>query len=212
MIFSISQVKTNFDMLWIADCKGKCVCVAKAPFEKGAFNIYLEYPDRADQHLYYNPDDRRYGDSMIDRHSFKLFSENQFLGKITTQNKKERGFLQSYSYTSMRIGDVNYFLYQVGLGKKGLYLCIYREDDLIAIVDKALTVKNFQDEYMVYTLSQEYAEVILPLVLYYDMTSYGDLMEVKLRSVKRERINTFQKALLAKYDPDFISRVKALDS
>ena len=86
MIFSISQVRTNFDMVWIADCKGKCVCVAKAPFEKGAFNIYLEYPDQEDQHLYYNPDDLRFGDSLLEKHSFKLFMNRLFVVNKVKEN------------------------------------------------------------------------------------------------------------------------------
>ena len=212
MIFSISQVRTNFDMVWIADCKGKCVCVAKAPFEKGAFNIYLEYPDQEDQHLYYNPDDLRFGDSLLEKHSFKLFMKGQLQGKIMTQNKRMKGFLQSYAYTFLTIGGTTYYLYEVGFGKKGLYLCIYEEEKLIAIVDKELTVRNFQDEYMVYSSSHQYSSVIVPLVLYYDMRSYADLMDVKLSSVKHDRVNTIQKELISEFDPEFIPRIKEMDN
>ena len=106
-------------------------------------------------------------------------------------------------------GD-EYFLYEVGFGHKGLYLCIYRGEELIAIADKELTVINYQDKYTVYTKNDEFIQFIMPLIMHYDITKYGDVMDISLRSVKKSVVNTIQKELRAKYDPNFILQIKQL--
>ena len=69
---------------------------------------------------------------------------------------------------------------------------------------------NFQDEYKIYATSDDFIRPIMALLIQYDMTSHGDVMEVAVRSVKHKKVNTMQKELIAKYDPEFIPRVKAI--
>lgn len=208
MIFEINQMSTNFNMVWMAETGGKALATAVSPFEIGRFNIEIDYADEYKQQLCFNPKD---GKSAEEKFSFKLYIAQQLAGTIVGRNQKVKGFLQSYFYRVMQIYGENYYLYEVGFGAKGLYLCIYKEDQLIAIVDKPLKVVNYRDKYIVYCLEEDNIKAIFPLVLQYDMTEHGDIAEVSLRSVKVKRVNTIQKELIAKYDPNFIPMIKQRD-
>ena len=211
MIFKIEQLRTGFNMVWMATKGENTLCTAIVPFEKGRINITVDYSNGEQHRLYYNPSDTSNSSSLIDRMKFRLYSQDELLGSIEGINKKEKGFLQSYTYRFLKIGSDEYFLYEVGFGNKGLYLCIYRGDELIAIVEKALLVKDYQDSYEVYTTSSENIAVIVPLILHYDITAHSDMMEVSLASVKRKKVNTIQKELLKKFDDKFIEKVKAME-
>lgn len=210
MIFKIEQTKTNFNMVWMAEENSESVCVAISPFEKGRFTVDMDYSDGTKNKLYYNPSDTSYGSTLKERLCFRLFDETDIIGTIVGLNRKVKGFLQSYPYRVLTIGNDEYFLYEVGFGSKGLFLCIYKGEELIAIAEKDLVVINYQDKYTVYTTSVEWVKVIMPLLVQYDMTSHGDMMEISMRSVARKKVNTIQKELLAKYDPNFIPMIKAM--
>ena len=139
-------------MVWFATQKDSDpLCTAISPFEKGQINIELDYSSGDKTRLYYNPSDTSYGNSLFDRLSFKLLdASNHLIGTISAENKKMKGFLQSYTYRVMRINDKAYYLYEVGFGSRGLFLCIYDGEELIAIAEKSLTVINYKDsEYTV---------------------------------------------------------------
>ena len=44
------------------------------------------------------------------------------------------------------------------------------------------------------------------------MTAHGDVMEVAVHSDVHKKVNTIQKELITKYDPEFIPRVKAMQA
>ena len=209
MIFKIEQMRTNFNMVWMATKDSTNLCTAISPFEKGCLNIMMDYPNGEKHRLYYNPSDTSYGTSLIERLTFKLFDGDNLIGTVSGQNKKVKGFLQSYPFRILKLSHEEFFLYEVGFGNKGLYLCIYKGDELIAIADKDLTVINYQDKYTVYTEKAEYTPIIMTLIMYYDITAHGDMMEISLVSVKKKKVNTIQKELIAKYDSSFIAKIKA---
>ena len=90
-----------------------------------------------------------------------------------------------------------------------MYLCIYRNEQLIAIVDKALKVVNFKDTYKAYIKNDSDFDIVMLFTIYYDATSYGDVMEIAVLSVKEKRVNTIQKELISKFDQTFIDTIKA---
>lgn len=210
MIVDIVQTKTNFNMEWRANTKGKEIAVGVAPFIKGKFQVQIDYEDGRRIDLYYNPLDTTWGTKLSDRLSFKIFEDSGLVGKIVGATKKT-GFLKAYAYYDISFEGEQYYAYEVGFGSKGLYLCIYRNDQLIAIVDKALRVVNFKDTYRAYIKNEVDFDIVMLFTIYYDSTSYGDVMEIAVLSVKEKRVNTIQKELIAKYDPSFISEIKALE-
>ena len=139
-----------------------------------------------------------------------MFENNTVVGKLVGRTKKT-GFLKAFAYYEFQYDNNVYYGYEVGFGSKGLYLCIYQEEELIAIVDKKLRVVNYRDVYTAYMLNDEDLKVVVPFVVYYDSVAYGDVMEVAVLSVKEKRVNTIQKELIEKYDSSFIELIKERD-
>ncbi len=212
MIFNIQQTKSNFNMQWeVADHFGRPIATISAPFEVGKFEVGVSYASGLRLGLYYNPQDKTWGSKLVDRLSFKIFDSNRNkIGHIVGKNKK-LSFFKAYPYYEIEYNGEMYYGYEVGFGRKGLYLCIYKQDQLIGIIDKKLQTINFKDTYTLYLEQPEYAEVPLLFSIYYDMTKYGDVMEVALHSAKEVWVNTPYKDLIEKYDPTYIARVKAMD-
>ena len=211
MILNIQQTKSNFHMEWtVSDKNNELYAFVKAPFVVGKFQADVFFQDKAQLSLYYNPYDASYGTKLKDKLSFKVLQDGALLGKILGQTKAV-GFLKSYPYYEFTFNGEVYYGYEVGFGSKGLYLCIYKGEQLVAIVDKALRVINYKDAYTAYLLDEQYAKAVVALVVYYDVVAYGDLMQIALLSVQEKRVNTVQKDLIAKYDPAFIPMIKAMD-
>lgn len=211
MILSIQQTKSNFHMEWtVSDKNNELYALLKAPFVVGKFQADVFFSDKTQYALYYNPYDASYGAKLKDKLSFKVLQNDMLVGKILGQTKTV-GFLKSYPYYEFTFHNDLYYGYEVGFGSKGLYLCIYKGEQLVAIVDKDLRVINYKDSYTAYLLDGQYAKAVVALVAYYDIVAYGDLMQIALLSVQERRVNTIQKELIAKYDSSFISRIKAME-
>lgn len=209
MIIGLTQTKIMKDMEWLFTVKGKNFAVAESPFEKGRFQIFFHKGFDYDLRLYFNPSDTQYGSKLENRLSFHIMEQGRHTGDIVGRTK---GFLlKGYAYYEMNYRGKLYQCYEVGLGNKGLFLCIYQGDMLIAIVEKATRVVDFKDQYVLYLSSKEYFEVTSMFALYYDVTCYGDILERKVHSqVCRIKI-TKNKEVIEKYDPEFIERIKKED-
>lgn len=212
MILDILQTKTNFHMEWIARSRsGEPVSTADSPFEKGRLRVQLSYAGSPESEvLYYDPADTTWGDSLTDRFSFKLLEQDDCVGLIRGKTEKT-GFLRAYAYYGMACCDRTFLACEVGLGKDGLFLCVYDGDKLVAIIEKTLKTVNYHDVYTAYIEDAAYVKVVMRFAVYYDITMLGDQMEIAVSQVTRTRKNTLQKEVLEKYDPAFIQRIKERD-
>ena len=210
MICKFIQTRIGSNLEWFVEQEGTVICNVKAPFERGQINMHLNYTNEMNQRLYFNPSDRTYGASMKDRFSFKLFQGDEMIGMVSAPNKMLKGWFKSYQYREVVINGVPYYLYEVGFGYKGLFLRIYRGDELIAIAEINLVVTNFRDTYTIYAVSVRDLPYMMPLLLHYDVTAHGDITQMAVASVKVTIRNTIQPDLIAKYDPEFIPRIKAM--
>ena len=214
MIFVIKQTQTNFNMEWIAQVGDLDVVCIRAPFVKGEFFAEFEGKNYS-QRLVFNPSDTSFGTKLKDRFSFRLYENEEYIGYMVGNTRKERkGFMPfvGYPYYEYKYRETQIFGYEVGFGHRGVYLCIYEGDELIAVVDKKLTVIDYKDEYTCYMLDSKHYKEVVPFVIYYDTLCYNDIMERSVRSKKTDIVNTFQKDLIAKYDESYIPRVIAQDS
>lgn len=212
MIFKFEQTRTSYDMEYFArDIRGKTICIAKAPFQVGGFNIYVDCIT-SEYRMYFNNRDTTWGTSSRDRYKFRIFDKNDSLiGESKMIPIKVDGFLQSYWSLELDLNGVKYNMYEVGFGKEGLFLCFYREDkELVAIAEKELKIVDFKDKYTVYSVSDEDSKYIAMLLLNYDVTQYGDVGEIAVKSVVTKSKFTISKEAKAKFDPEFIPRIKAM--
>lgn len=210
MIFRIEQTRTNFDAEWIAKSDGKQIAKADAPFIVQAFCCELAHGEKVER-MVFEMKDLFSGKPIHESMRFYLYEDKNCIGWIGTAIKKESGLFSSYSYYDAVYRGEEYSAYEVGLGKDGIFLCIYQRDILVAMVEKEMTVTNFRDCYDCYLLHPEDAPFVMDLVVCYDASKYGDWTEVAAYSKKRYRLNTIQKKLLEKYDPEFIPNIKRMN-
>ncbi|HHU71352.1 MAG TPA: hypothetical protein GXZ21_04865 [Clostridiales bacterium] len=207
MIVELSQRKNTRDMEWVFRVGDNNLALAQSPFERGQFQILLH--TEADEliRLYYNPSDTSYGRKLENRLSFHILKEENRVGYIVGRTKGR--FFKGYAYSEMEYQGIRYQSYEVGMGSKGLYLCIYLDDNLIATVKKDKNVIDFKDNYMLYLISNEYFIIVALFTLYYDVLNFGDILERQVHSSTTTIKYTRNKELLAKYDPSFIQRIQS---
>lgn len=209
MIVELNQTKSFKDLEWLFKENGDNLAVAKSPFETGRFQIYLQSSTN-NVRLYYNPLDTTYGKKLENRLCFHIFNETERIGYIVGRTK---GFLfKGYAYSEMSYQNKIYQSYEVGLGKKGLFLCIYLGNSLIATVQKANKVIDFKDNYMLYLKSDEYFFITALFTLYYDTINYDNILERSVHSSSTTIKFTRNKELISKFDPMFIDHVKKADN
>lgn len=121
--------------------------------------------------------------------------------------KRRKGFLRGYSYHEISLGDVQYHIYCVPMGKKGkkypLYLLKDRQEIQVALMEKPCVVEDMKDRYLFRTWEERYAEPLALYALYGDLVYHGNRGELPLRSREVQYEVTFNKDLKEKYREDF---------
>lgn len=216
MIIKIKQNKTNFDMSWIATNDEEQIALCEAPLSTKAFRAFFHYNEPMfceHEHLYFNQYDDSFGSKLSDRLSFKVFDGDNLIGNMVAATRKTgKWFFNGYSYYKVTFKNRYLECYQVGFGYKGLYVCIYENDQCIAIAEKEIVVKNYRDSYTVYMLNENDLDVVFPFIVYFDTIEFGDFLEVSLGSLNTTVLNSTNKQLIEKFDQSFIDKIIALNN
>lgn len=210
MIADLIQTRTNFNMSWEILCGGSKIAEAEAPFLPNMFLSEIRLPG-AVRKLIFDPNDTSFGKSLADRLTFRVYDRDHVIGSIAGRTHMVKKFFGSYPYYEYMENGETCLVYEVGFGMKGLYLCFYKNDRLFCIVEKELTTVNFKDKYKCYLENEADLPVVAAFVIYYDVVSYGDFMDMAVYSRKKSVVNTHQKELKEKYDPAFIPRIKKME-
>jgi hypothetical protein len=218
LIIKLEQTKTNFDLEYVFEVKEKTIATFSAPFTRGYFEGGYRHEETLIV-LSLDFKDTFAGESMQSKMGFKLYNDStktSQIGSIIFDTVKTgKAFLGifggGYVYTKLTLNDEVFKGYEVGFGNKGLYFCIYKDDVLIAIADKALTTINFKDTYTIYLAEEQYINAVLIFITHFDLLNFGDMMDIATASISRTTIHTGQKEIIAKYDPTFIPRIKAME-
>ncbi len=212
MIYKIKQTKTNFSMQWIVTQGDNLICTVDAPYKGYYFDANITFSNNKQYRMYFNPHDTTYGKKLEDRLSFKIFDQNNnLIGNFVGRTKRTGKLFGGYLYYELNISDTQYIGYEVGRGAEGIALCLYRDDKLLSICDKNTKIINFKDEYSIYCENEEDIYISTLFTIYYDMARFANMQEIKLYSETDNYVVTFNKELKAKYDPEFIPRIKAID-
>lgn len=121
--------------------------------------------------------------------------------------ERGRNIFVNIPYWSFSYKDINYKIYEVGLGKKGTYYCVYCNGETVAMIRRDPVIKKNQAFYQIY--SQDYIpkETLIMLAAYFDLTKNYPEKE----SSRIVTMNTWQKDIKNKYDESFIPRIKQQD-
>ena len=112
-------------------------------------------------------------------------------------------------------GDT-YKVYPVNLGKKGSFLCFYRNKVLVAISEIERRVVNHETHYTIYAEDDVVKELLYMMTVQWDFEHYMDMDEVTAGAINKARnhdvriINEsyWAKEAREKFDPEFIERIK----
>lgn len=131
---------------------------------------------------------------------------NGLLCYIYYCTKKGSNFINGIYYWELKYYNDVYKFYEVGLKRKGIYLCIYRNDELVAIVSKEMSTKHFSGKYAIYSKIDVPVEILLLFSLYWDITRWVDVESCSIN----HSLNTWQRELKEKFDESFISEIKEM--
>jgi len=115
-----------------------------------------------------------------------------------------------YSFFRVIYSDIEYLVYEIGMGNDKHYFNFYENDKLIGIIHKHDRVIDFKDTYTLYFEDKDTSILASVFTIFVDCGLYADVGKVSGGSDEAVAFFTPQKELKEKYDPTFIPRIKAL--
>ena len=152
-------------------------------------------------------------ESLMQYGIFQLCGESVPLYKGTKKGKHIIDGVELWRFDFC--GDT-YKVYPVNLGKKGSFLCFYRNKVLVAISEIERRVVNHETHYTIYAEDDVVKELLYMMTVQWDFEHYMDMDEVTAGAINKARnhdvriINEsyWAKEAREKFDPEFIERIK----
>ncbi len=210
MIAKIYQIGRGINPRWTASKDGTCICSVESTVSNSETHIKFEHLSGTRRELYFSAVKGTYGTSLKDRFSYHILKGKDLVGYMRGATKGR--WFKGYLYYEINYHGEHYQAYEVGMGRNGLYLCIYKNDSLVAMVSKALIVENDMDSYKLYTDHEEYLEMLIMITVYYDALNYESTYDYSMASRALELKYTRNKELLEKYDPQYIQKISNMES
>lgn len=140
---------------------------------------------------------------------------NEIIGKIKyiTIYPKKKLFepIKAYAYQEFTFKGEKYEMYDVRINGIGIYYCIYKNNELVAIVERNLNVKNWLDNYTIYSLNEIDEEFLYLATAHYDYVNFEErIFRQSTGTYHTESGNgyiEFRKNILDKFNPEFIKRI-----
>lgn len=124
---------------------------------------------------------------------------------IYEYTKTGTNIFNGYRYFGFKFGFDDIKAITVGFNRKGLYLCIYVNGILKAIVDKEQEVYAYEPKYEIY------AEDDVNKAMLFLATAYWDAAYWHQDSPRQTMVySTLSEEAKAKYDPSFIPRIQSM--
>lgn len=150
-------------------------------------------------------------DALYETMEPKIFDQNNNqIGECKYMTVKEEG-MQSYYYWKLILNGIELNTYIVGHGKNEILFCMYNSNnEMVATVSKRMNIKNGKSRYTMYMISDEWFQYVAIA------TSIVHHINYEGKSVDKDgfglgshhqALNTFQKGLLDKYQPNFIQNI-----
>lgn len=208
MIIHLVQKASVGELSYLFTVKDEIVCTATAPRQRGDYNFTIKMADGRQQLLCHAPG----GSATLEgRNTYRLYEGKEQVGAMATAAVSYGKPLDGYTYYRVEYEGEDYQLYEVSLGRQGMFVCLWQDNRLVGISEKAAKAKG--DNSIVYTMYFEDLadfQLMIATVIYYDMASVPKTMEEKLMAKKNALVGTRDDNLLAKLDMGFIARMEAL--
>jgi hypothetical protein len=139
-------------------------------------------------------------------------SNGNKIGFFTRAGVKRSFFKSGYSFVHASLYGQDYNVYEVGLGKNGVFFTCYKrsndgtDDDQIGIIHKSALVKSREDEYLCFSSNEQCAKL---LTLF---SMYVDILEFRNDGIAATGVKEYQctyicnSELKEKFNPEFLKQ------
>lgn len=135
---------------------------------------------------------------------FQIYDETNMLVGSVCERRARRFF--GYSYFELIYKGKSYYFYEIGLGKEGLKIPMYNdEDSQVGLIEKDSVFYDNKRTYTIHTLNRHYQMLAYFFSVYFNNAFYSS-NEVVVKSKHVEYSYTFSKELKSKYNPNFLER------
>lgn len=133
-------------------------------------------------------------------------------------SKKGQGLFGRYAYWNFEYKGHAYDLYQVGLGRKGIFLCVYMDNETVAQCQLNNKAINYENEYIMYAMEGLSTDLLVMIMTLWDVQGWfldkindadgaKELNKKAHYHVENYTLTTVPKDLKEKYDPNFIQSI-----
>ena len=136
------------------------------------------------------------------------------VGKINQDivvTKKILFLKTGFDYFKFSFDEIEYSVFESGLGSNQHYFCLYSGNDTVGIIHKDDFVRNYCDTYTLYTIDKAIMKALCVFAMYLEATFYVDRTAGIGNSEECISHYSAQAELREKYDPTFIPRIKQMD-
>ncbi len=127
-------------------------------------------------------------------------SSNTVCGTIC--RKRTKGF-KGYYFFELSFYDSVFQFFEIGLGKNGIKIPVYVENNQIALIEKGTCTIDNLDFYDILVKDENDAKIVSFFCVYYDFIRFGNHGQINTHSKKVSYLYTGNKKLLEKYDPNW---------
>ena len=131
---------------------------------------------------------------------FCLNGEN---GHIFYSGDEGADYLNGMYFWTFETVNKIYTVYEVCLGRKGIYLCLYNGDELIAQISKDTKARGNCNQYDIYSKTSD-KELFSYACIFWDTFNFPEDSIFDFG-----KMNTWNREIREKYDPNFIKNVKS---
>lgn len=135
---------------------------------------------------------------------FQLYDMNDMLiGYLCICRTK---YLFGYSFFELKYKDEIYRFYSIGMGKAGLKIPMYTDqDNQVGLIEKNTVTYDNKSTYTIHTFSEHEQMLAFLFSVYYDNAFYStnEIARLKKQTTYQYTLN---KTLKNKYDPNFIKK------
>jgi hypothetical protein len=208
LIISLNQTRSDIRFAYEFMYKNNVICKSYIPIKIIGFEIIFQQDDEdkyrieassgADLKKIFNIN------SKVRKSYFIKNSEDNIVGYILI---KRSSYWNGYLYYEIMFNKELYTAYEVGKGKEGLFLPIYKSEAQSALIEKAVAVCDNKDTYKIYLQEEKDAIPIMLFNVIYDTIRWANAGEYTYKKKMYNYIYTFKKDLLSKYDPRFVENI-----
>lgn len=136
--------------------------------------------------------------------------EKKEVGLFTKAGCKKGFFDLGFAYIHATLFGIEYNLYEVDLGKKGVYFpCYVRKEindgEQVGLIHKPSVVIDFKDEYLCYAKNKNCLQLLHFFSLYTDVLKYRNSGKGAKYTKEYQYSYSFHRALKNKYNPKFLA-------